>query len=590
METLPYEATHITTEASWLGDISTNPAHRLPTNMSNYYAYYIIDKDVLAKLDTCVTSPFAVANNKKEILFFAGTDKNGREQRIYDIEIMYPPSRPDDNRMETFAPEYVDILYRRAESAINYNTNDDTITQIPISVRMTDMELARQFVQQRKQQAEKIRNWTLSKLIPYMNRYFGYVRQNTSIIASKSVTLKRKKGWEYVKVTFELQGKQAFIESYNVRIPGDTQRVTNVWFDHKDRATYTGIDFSKTIDKNRLNYWHGLRPIPPGTNPERALILLRHIYFVICNEDDVIFEYYLCLLAYKVQHPMEKTNVFAVLDGIQGGGKSIIYDCFMGRILGDYYINCSVEDLKSFSGFLGRCLLCHVEEKTALTDPSMIAKFKKMVTCDEFMLEEKFMPKVMVENYVNFVATTNEANCAEMENDNRRIFAIKINDSRAAKTLENKAYFDEIMSVKPEELQAFLMNFPLGDFDPRQIPMTRLMREQKLANLPTSLQWWYECLVNAEGEIFPGKPLRVKEDVYKEYCEWLRIEYRSKHPLDNKDFWSHIRAAIGTLWEQHRGGIPSRRTYLWGIPRVEDAKRAFCEYVKDENYFVISLL
>lgn len=266
----------------------------------------------------------------------------------------------------------------------------------------------------------------------------------------------------------------------------------------------------------------------------------------------------------------------------------MVFDLFLGRILGDYYLNGKVDDLERFLGFLGRCLMFHLEEKRTMADKRMLARFKSMVTCPRYVLEEKYMPKAMVDNHVNLTGSTNDDDCAELEHDDRRQVPIAVSEHRKARTAENKAYFDRLLAVKPEEVHAALLEFDLSDFNPRDIPKTRTMRLQKLRHLPSPLKWWYEQIVNAGAFIFEY-PLRPKADVYASYVEWVGSDTHHR-PSTPVEFWSLIRTVLGdALYEEHRPS-GSDRARVWNAPAPDDARQAFCHYMDDKGFFTSRLL
>lgn len=289
--------TLLTVEASWLGPVTTIPLHRLPVDVpSSYTARTIVNRTVLDRVTMHMSEPFAVCDERGRVMFIAGTDKGGAEQRCYDMDTMHVPSRPDDGLAEQLAPEYAELLWMRAESAIAHVDSASTgrSQNVRPTAGMSRQRKAMLLVERDEELQERKRAWVLAKLISYMNRYCGVVRDVKTVVAVKSVIIEpaTERRPESVKVSFKLMDPRSFVQGHAIaKLPGDKVSIGTLWFEHDNRAVYDGVGFGERLDPTTLNYYHGLAPIPLGTDAERAWPFLLHVYEVLCSSDSDLFWY-----------------------------------------------------------------------------------------------------------------------------------------------------------------------------------------------------------------------------------------------------------------------------------------------------------
>lgn len=590
--------TILTTESQWLGSISVNPNHRKPIGIpSNYTKHLITSQEILKKLPKSLLDPFAIVDTQDRIIFIAGTDSDGNDKRYYDIDSLHKTSRPDDSLAEEYSSDYPELLWIRAESYLRYqefirekdNDGNDVMSQ-SLSYKDRD-KLALQ--QLRDREIHK-RNWTIKKLVKYMNRYFGVLKDVKWLIAVKTVVI-RKIGnkdsnknsgnnttHEVPEVTFKLMNPNNFVGAHAIeKLPGDTISIGKLWYEDKNRGQYNGVGFGKDLDDTYLNYWHGLRPIPPNANPTNTKLFFKHIREVLADNDEKLGEYLIKLFAWYIQHPLDRTDVFLVLKGGQGAGKSIVFDLFLGPIYGVYYLNGKMEDLESFNGFLAKKLMLQVEEKSKSRKPGMLDRLKSMVTCPRFLLEEKYMPKAMVDNHINLTATTNADDCAELEHDDRRYLVVKVSD----KYKNNSEYFDKLASISYHDVHAALLEVDLTGFNPRNIPKTKIGRQQKLANMSRAMQWWYDTLFRAEDRLFNGASIVSKVITYNLFCTWLDENYKGERYPAQQTFWRDMKCVLGDLFEESNPHTAINRAKSWSVPNIDEAKHYYCLYVCDNMFF-----
>ena len=582
--------TLISIEAKWCSPIIDNePTLGVPSGYpSGCTKRYVSSAIISKKLKSYIEDPIGIYDNQNRLLSFVGT-KDGKEYQFFDILVLHRRSRVDSKYIEEYTNDYIRLLVLR--SSLNRQFSSTKPTNVTDELRIFDEkamreELKRKIEEERKN-IEQQKGWLIKQCITYMNRYFGIVRSSgKTTIAVKVVYLKVPiEGMQMPPTTsFILTDLASFkLGHVSMDLPGDTRELATIWYKHDDCARYDGIGFGPNVDINALNYWHGFNPIPTNTNIEDANPTIEHIRDDICGGDEKLADYFIKLQARYIQQPFDKTQVQVTLEGNQGAGKSYLYDGLAAGIMGDYYLNLKVGALERFDGCLARKLHLHLEEMNNLKDPKIIAKLKSFVTSPHHSLEEKYLPRQTVPNYLNISASTNEINCAHVEHDDRRNLVIHVEGKHIAKTPENRAYWDKLWAVPPAAYHKYLLSVDLTGFDPTDIPMTKATREKKLMSLESPVKWWYGLLSDGhETFLNPGR-LIPKKTIYNEYVSWSKA--RNERPMNDERFWPLIGRAMGTLYHVINPRTENGQIRQLVIPSLQDCKQQFKLYMKDENVF-----
>jgi len=270
--------TLLTTEVQWLGDISTNPAHRRPVGIpASYTRRLIVSQEIRNKLPKNILTPFAVVDSNNRIVFIAGTDAEGNDERYYDIDTLHKLSRPDDGLAEEYTLNYVELLCVRAESYLKYKETAKEEEGEKENFSMSIKERDRIALDQIKNRNTRKRNWIVNKLVGYMNRYFGVLKDVIWLIAVKTVVIRHIEGtrYEVPEVTFKLMSPNNFIGAHAIeKLPGDSISIGKLWYGHKNCGQYNGIGVGEGLDETYLKYQHGLRLISPNATSQTIIKFL----------------------------------------------------------------------------------------------------------------------------------------------------------------------------------------------------------------------------------------------------------------------------------------------------------------------------
>jgi Family of unknown function (DUF5906) len=290
------------------------------------------------------------------------------------------------------------------------------------------------------------------------------------------------------------------------------------WVSHPLRRTYSGLTFRPDAGEavnGRLNLWRGW-----GVSPEPGdwSLMRQHLEEVIAGGEQEDAEYILNWLAWAVQHPAERAQVALVLKGGRGTAKGTIGNA-MCRIFGQHAVHISsIEHLAGrFNGHLRDACLVFADEAYWPGDKKAEGTLKRLITEPTLFIEAKGLDGVMVDNMLHVLMASNSDWVVPAGEHERRFAMFQVSEDRRQdkdwfpplyRQLENGGYAAMLHDLLHREL---------GDWHPRQIPMTEALRDQQVRNLEP-LDAWLVGLLDS-GVLPPGGdgPNRVPSHSYHDF-------------------------------------------------------------------------
>ena len=286
----------------------------------------------------------------------------------------------------------------------------------------------------------------------------------------------------------------------------------------------------KRIRKDQLVF----RPdgvVPPGcvntftgwkTTPDpnaSCAKLISHL-FLICEEDEHVFDWVLKWLAYPIQHPGAKMHTALVVFGErEGTGKSMFFDA-VSRIYGREYSRHVDQKLMTsrFNMWLSHKLFVVADEVvTSKERRELKGILKNLITSPVHQLEEKNMPVVEEDNLTNFVYLSNEMQPLALDWFDRRYMCIRYNAELPPQYFKELA--EEIENGGVNALCHYLMNVDLTGFEPSTRPIeTQATRDLKELGTDSGRRFLLEWL-NEETPFLVGPA--SSQDLYRAYLLWL---------------------------------------------------------------------
>lgn len=170
-------------------------------------------------------------------------------------------------------------------------------------------------------------------------------------------------------------------------------------------------------------------PLEPSNAPCDAIVA--HLYH-LCHQDDALFHWVACWLAYPLKHPGAKMRTALVLHGLrEGTGKSLMMD-IMRSIYGRYARTVTQLQLQTeFTDWLSGMLFCVAEEVVTAADRKHHkGLLKNLITNETVQINPKNMPLRQEENHANFAFLSNDQMPMQLDPFDRRYTVINVEEGQ----------------------------------------------------------------------------------------------------------------------------------------------------------------
>lgn len=279
-------------------------------------------------------------------------------------------------------------------------------------------------------------------------------------------------------------------------------------------------------------------------------VIMYHINNVLGNGDkpsaDFILQWYAHILMGK------KTNVCIMQQGIEGGGKTLMYDKFAENIIGKKYTFTTSKPAEQlfgrFNDHLGNKIIVKIEEGTAELRSHM-DKFKDMITGIELPIEAKFAKTVTLQNNINPVICTNNFNILSVSTNDRRFAIFETNPEHVG----NVQYFDRLGDALDdmETMSAFANMLRTDVYIPKynfqkSRPKTRIYKRLVQTNISNVFQFIKSY--DYEWRTYRGETYAIikRSKLYSDY---------KSYTLENKFECYNLNAFENKLTENPKYGI-----------------------------------
>lgn len=352
-------------------------------------------------------------------------------------------------------------------------------------------------------------------------------------------------------------------------------------------------------NKKHFNLFKGFRAslLPPKDNYDIIQPFLNHIKEVLMNNDDNYNDWFMQYLANLVQNPNNKSNVIVVFQGTQGGGKSIVVDTIVSKIIGkDYAVSTSNPERVFFGNF--NSLLCNkilsVINEAGNELRGCMDKIKDLSVVDSVNVEKKGKDPITFANYNNFIATTNNLNPFDIDWDDRRFAWFRVND----KYVGNEDYFNKLAdSIEHEDFASSLYNYlkyevkiTIKNFQ-KSRPITTDYVKVKLRNLPNPIKFLQNYQFNFKKARGSDKKIFIVAksefyNEYKSYCEQNKYssynECSFRAYFDKPNTGITINKSHGIVSYKFEKDIFDKYMYQFNNKDIEDIPELTDEY--DDNF------
>jgi len=336
-------------------------------------------------------------------------------------------------------------------------------------------------------------------MIKLLNEEFIFVRETGEIICldgDEKWYLKKPNQFKELLCKYDFKNP---ITKKNVK-------VADTWLNHINRRQVLKIGFDprNQPEEDIFNIWKGMRISTENASTfqvDECNPLLEHIKNRWCNGVDDDFEYVMNWLAHLIQKPWIKMGVVICLRSTkEGAGKGIVMN-LLRKIIGDnHYFQCNnLEQLTgSFNGIGEAKILTNLDEAFWGKDKKKEGMLKNLITEETKLVNKKNKESYIIDDYSNYIVSTNNDCFIPAVEGGRRFFAIELsNELSGIQTPEKKEIIDELLNVPAESFARVLYERDISTFNPRQFNKTALLQEQIQHNWCSVRKWWFDILTGA---------------------------------------------------------------------------------------------
>lgn len=355
------------------------------------------------------------------------------------------------------------------------------------------------------------------KVLQFLNTKLIFVRETGDYIILDSQQIKKENEETITKPSWYLKtptkAKDHFKkENFKAIFEDESYKMNpfEAWCNWIDRREVRAIGFdpsSKPCD-DIFNLWNGFnisKEEADEYNEEDAEPILEHMKELWCNDDETSFNYVMDLFAHYIQKPHIKTGVLLALKSKQGGGKGIILNKLAEIIGDDHYVQNSNADylFGNFNGQLEGKIVCNLDEAFWGGDKKMEGMVKNKITEKRQTINKKNKEAYSIDDYVNYIITTNNDWFSGVSADDRRHYCLQLSDFLCGRMTEEKMKIVQpVLDAPAEAFAKVLYNRDISEFNPRIFNKTKLLQDQVERNW-NSVKTWFHMALKDGGMYHP---------------------------------------------------------------------------------------
>ena len=385
-----------------------------------------------------------------------------------------------------------------------------------------------------------------------------------------------------------------------------------IWCEWINRREVRAIGFDPREEPNSdlFNLWNGFnisKEVANEYDEDAAEPILNVIKDIWCQGDENSYNYVLDYFSHVIQKPHIKTGVLLALKSKQGGMKGIILEK-LAQIIGDdhYAQNSNANFLfGDFNGQLEGKVLVNLDEAFWGGDKKLEGVIKNKITEKRQTINKKNKENYMIDDYANYIITTNNDWFAGCTEDDRRHYCLQLDNRMAGRmTPEKKKYIQPVLDAPCEAFAKILYNRNISSYNPRQFKKTKLLQEQVERNWNSPKVWWNDVMKDGGFELGNhfiewNKVLEVqgeysmkkygieiknkKKEKKVVYCKDFLFDCYDRRSYDgrkfmNSAFWREIQKnCLGDLYVENKLQIKKERKIYVFLPSLEEARERWNE-------------
>ena len=222
--------------------------------------------------------------------------------------------------------------------------------------------------------------------------------------------------------------------------------------------------------------------------------ILWHTKNIISAENVELHEYLWKWWAFLVQKPAEKPRTILVLKStLQQCGKNIITDFIGDKVLGEH-LHFATSDLEKILGRFNSPLQARkliVMNETGMSSGEwhkFNGHLKSLITEGRVAIERKGLETKRLKDFAGYMVTSNQDAPIKIDIGDSRVVCFDV----SSRCRGNIKYFKRLGNIlnhpnAPGVVMKYLLSLDISDFDPQEIPATKMKSDIMRDQLPTPI-------------------------------------------------------------------------------------------------------
>jgi len=346
------------------------------------------------------------------------------------------------------------------------------------------------------------------------------------------------------------------------------------WLADPTLRTYQRLVFApkKEVPSYEYNIFTGFA-VPPKESGDISRV--KELLYLISGKDDRVVQYIEKWLAVKFQRPWMKTKVCIIVYGEEGVGKETFWN-FVGSILGSVcFYNTKTPEHDVFAKFnfgTEKALLVKMEEANFQTNKENADKLKGLITQETENYEQKGKDKIVLNDYRDYVMTTNHHTPITMTEHDRRFMMVNASNDRKVdkhSPMEvqraNSDWWNETYALLDKEetksaYHHYLLNVDITDFVPqRDRIFTDYYQEVQSKFTRHYHSKWFQTQLEMDDE-------RTESFEWRAKSLFNDMKGGSKFELNETNFGRDLKQYI-------EAGVLTKKRDRWGVAYICDPQK-----------------